>query len=58
MTLDEQITKIEDDLTHFVETDQWLAAAQANQKRIDLIQLKEYICYVSVELREDDDNTP
>ena len=43
MTLDEQIEKINQDLVHFAETNQWLAAANALDAIGKLANLKEYL---------------
>ena len=43
MTLDEQIEKSEQDLAHFIETNQWWAAVNALDTLQKLIKLKEYL---------------
>ena len=43
MTLDEQIEKIDLDLVHFAETNQWLAAANALDTIEKLIKVREYL---------------
>ena len=43
MTLDEQIEKINQNLGHFAETNQWLAAANALNTIEKLIKVKAYL---------------
>jgi len=43
MTLDEQIEKSEQDLAHFIETNQWWAAANALDTIEKLIKVKAYL---------------
>ena len=43
MTLDEQIEKSEQDLAHFIETNQWWAAANALDTIEKLIKVRGYL---------------
>jgi len=57
MTLDEYIDKLESELAHFVETEQWWSAIQANENKDKAIKLKKDIGYVTTILSEGTDET-
>ena len=55
MTLDEYIDKLESELAHFVETEQWWSAIQANENLKKAIILKKDIGYVTIIIKETDE---